>query len=259
MAAASSSGANAPPLGVVIKNDDGSNSIWNGKQWAPATQRGDGSWGVDNAKLASMGLNQSGGAISPADQKQVEALRTASDATDQAAALTSDFMTRNARTSTGGIYALPLIGSAAKALGFGGDDLAQMDRDSTSLATALRAPGQRLTQMEFLQNLRSGPTIKNNFANNRQASQGVYNANTLGQAKTAFYSSYLDAKRTLAGVEPAWQSWKAQHFNADGSYSHDPITHQQAAGGALKGRSASGAAPPVLKPSDYLQQDDEED
>lgn len=249
--------ASAPPLGVVIQQADGSNSMWNGKNWVPAAQGGDGSWAVDQAKLASMGLNQAGATLSGADQKQVQSLQSSADALDQAAGTTSDFMQRNARTNTGGVLALPVVGGIAKALGVGGDDLAAMDRDSTSLATSLRAPGQRLTQMEFLQNLRSGPTTKNAFPDNAAAAQQVYNANTMAQAKASFFTSYLTAKRTLNGAIPAWESWKAQHFGADGSYSHDPITNQQAAGAALKARSASGGTPAMLQPSDYLNQDDD--
>ena len=74
-------------------------------------------------------------------------------------------------------------------------------------------------------------------------------------------SALVTTKSTLAkisgssrksGAIPAWLNWKTQHFDADGNYSHDPISHQQAAGAALKARSAKGA-PSVLDPADYLK------
>jgi hypothetical protein len=225
--------------------------MWNGKMWAPAAQQSDGSWGVDMPAMVRMGLAANAAPLSTSDQKQVADLRTAADSVGHAAAITGDFMVRNGRTPTGGAYAIPGVPSIAKAFSGSDSDLTAMDRDSASLAPLLRAPGQRLTQMEWMQNLRSGPSIKNAEPQNKQAAQAIYDANTLAQAQASFWESYLNNKRTLAGVVPAWNAWKAQHFAADGSYSHDPLTPQQAASAALKTRSAQ-AGPAMLKPSDYL-------
>ena len=66
MAAAS---VNLPPLGTVIGNDDGSASIWNGKQWAPAAKGSDGSWSVDSAKMSAMGLGNAQGNAGSNDEQ----------------------------------------------------------------------------------------------------------------------------------------------------------------------------------------------
>lgn len=247
-------GLNAPPIGVVIKNDDGSNSIWTGKAWAPARQSA-GGWGIDQEAMQRLGMGGQGanGNISGADQKQVFDMENDANQTDTLAGNANDFMKRNRRTGTGGVYALPFASKAAKAMGVSGaDDLAQMDRDNISSATAMRAPGMRLTQMEFGKFLGATPSVQNAGPQNAQIATAINKANTLAQAKASFFSSYLDHHRTLSGAIPAWLAFKNSRFDEDMNYLPDPISHQRAAGEALRSRSSQGSAPAMLKPADYL-------
>lgn len=249
------SAAAGPPLGTVIEQQDGSHSMWNGKQWAPAAQGGDGNWGVDQGRMAAMGLGGQAGQISPIEAKQVAEMQTNASNMEALADNTADFMARNARTPTGGLLAIPFASKVAKAVHApGSDDLAAMDRDNIANAVAMRAPGMRLTQMEFGKFMGATPAVQNDVSVNKPVADQIYNGNTLAQAKAAFFATYLNTHRTLAGAIPAWLGWKTQHFDTSGNYSHDPISNKQAAGAALKARSSQGSsAPAVLDPKDYLQ------
>jgi hypothetical protein len=241
-------GADTPPIGTVIQNDDGSFSIWNAKSWLPAAKGADGKYRVDTNALSAAGLSTAQTPVTTDDSKAVDEYRAAASQMEHLSDLSRDFITRNARTGTGGWLGLPFAPSIAKAISGTSSDLSAMDRDTTGMATALRAPGQRLTQMEFLQNVKSSPTIKATGDKNIQANASIQNANVMAQAKASFYASYLAHHRSLAGVIPNWLAFKAQHFGDDGTYSQDPISHQQAAGVALH---ALGP-PPVLNPSSYM-------
>lgn len=243
MAAAS---VNLPPLGTVIGNDDGSASIWNGKQWAPAAKGPDGSWSVDSAKMTQMGLgNAQGAAGSPDEQKYIGALRSQNDIVQNLADDAGDFMRRNKATPTGGYLALPFAGKIAKAVGADPtDNLAQMDRDSTQMATSLRVAGQRLTQMEFMKNLGAGPSIGTQGpVNSHVTDQILKYAAPLAQAKTQLYSDYLNQHRTLAGADQAWAQFKAAHVDPKtGFYSPAPVGQARPAN-PLTQRSAQAATP----------------
>lgn len=238
---------NLPPLGTVIGNDDGSASIWNGKQWAPAAKGSDGSWAVDSAKMTAMGLgNAQGPAGSTDEQKYIMALRSQNDIVQNLADDAGDFMRRNKATPTGGYLALPLASKVAKAVGADpSDNLAQMDRDSIQMATSLRVAGQRLTQMEFMKNLGAGPSIGSQGPQNSHVTDQILKyAAPLAQAKTQLYSDYLDKHRTLAGADQAWAQFKAAHVDPQsGFYSPNPITPQQGGNAMLQQRSAAFKAP----------------
>lgn len=182
-------------------------------------------------------------AKSPADQKRVADLQGGFDEANNLANTATDFMTRNQRTNTGGALALPFAAGVAKALGVGGDDLSAMDRDSIQMATQLRAPGQRLTQMEFSKNLGAVPSVQASRDNNQKNTDAIYATRTGAAAKSAFYSRWLDTKGTLDGADPAWLQFQSQHFGSDGTYYHDPNDNpsfQRAQGNAaLKNKSAS--------------------
>lgn len=195
---------------------------------------------------------QSTAPLSPTDAKAVADIQGQASSMDSLASAASDFMTRNQRTKTGGLLAIPGAPTVAKAFAGPTSDLAAMDRDSVGMATSLRAPGQRLTQMEFLKNLGSGPSVRNTIDENTNVASQVFNGNALAQAKASFFTTYLSHKRSLDGAIPAWLNFKAQHFGADGAFSKDPITDQQAAGQALKAVSKQAKSPTVLNPADYL-------
>lgn len=239
------SSADAPPLGIVIQNDDGSHSIWNGKLWAPAMRDNGGNWRMDNAKLSSMGMGTSAGpAGSATEQKTVADMDAAARTMDNVTRTAGDFSQRNARTGTGMLMAVPGASFVAKALGANGDDLAAMDRDSVNMATGLRAPGMRMTQMEFQKFLGSSPSVTNSKGNNDQLVHAMQTANPLAQAQASFYATYLQTHRTLAGVLPAWLNWRNQNFSSDGTYT--PANPKNSANAALKARSAQARGPAVI-------------
>lgn len=232
-----------PPMGTVIEMDDGNggvqHSIYDGKNFVPALQDANGAWGLDHAALARLGQGGNGksGAISTDDSKFVKGVQDQASSTEGLSAAAQDFMRRNDRTKTGGLLAIPGAPTLMKAIKGPSSDLAAMDRDSVGMATSLRAPGQRLTQMEFLKNLGSGPSVRNTLDENRNVAGEIYNGNTKAQAKASFLTTYLNTHRTLDGAIPAWLSWSGQHFATDGSYSHEPLSGQAAPTDALTQRS----------------------
>lgn len=239
-----------PPAGTVIEMDDGNggvtHSIFDGKGFVPATRDGGGNWGVDQAAMARLGLGGNGkaGAISNDDSKQIAGMQTQAQSMEGLSAAAQDFMQRNIRSKTGGMLAIPGVPTVMKAIKGPSSDLAAMDRDSVGMATSLRAPGQRLTQMEFLKNLGSGPSVRNTLPENASVAKDIYNGNTKAQAKASFFTTYLDAHRTLNGAIPAWLDWSSKHFSPTGDYSHEPLDAPAAPSGndMLKQRSAGAKA-----------------
>lgn len=182
--------------------------------------------------------------LTNADQKQVTDMQGDASQTESLASNANDFMKRNQRTGTGGIYAIPGVVDVAKALGVSGaDDLAQMNRDNIASATQMRAPGMRLTQMEFGKFLGATPSTHNAGPQNAQVADQINKANALAQAKASFFTTYLAHKRSLDGAIPAWLNFRNQHFDQDGNFSKDPISDQQAAGHALKALSKQTNTP----------------
>lgn len=178
-------------------------------------------------------------AKSPADQKRVADLQQGFDEANNLANTATDFMTRNQRTDTGGWKAIPGAVTVAKALGVGGPDLSAMDRDSVQMATQLRAPGQRLTQMEFSKNLGAVPSVHSSMDNNQENTNSVYATRTGAAAKSAFYTKYLDTKGSLDGADVAWMNFQQQHFSPDlKTYYHDPAENPALKGQNLKAKSA---------------------
>jgi hypothetical protein len=232
-----------PPVGTVIEAADGSHSIYDGKNFVPAAQDEGGNWGRDQAAMARLGMGGNGkaGELSPEDQKQVSGIQTQASGLEGLTTAAQDFIQRNARTKTGGLLAIPGAPTIAKAFSGPSSDLAAMDRDSVGMATSLRAPGQRLTQMEFLKNLGSGPSVRNTLPENMNVAHEIFNGNTKAQAKASFFTTYLNTHRTLDGAIPAWLSWSGQHFDTTGNYSHEPIT--QGGNAALKAQSAQSQTP----------------
>jgi hypothetical protein len=143
--------------------------------------------------------------------------------------------------------AIPGAQTVAKATGASGDDLAAMNRDTTQMATQMRTPGMRLTQMEFGKFLGANPSLNNSRANNQQAVAQINAARTGAAAKSAFYTKWLDARGSLDGADGAWLQFQSQHFSPDGqTYYHDPNDNpalKRAQGNAaLKDKSAGSRA-----------------
>jgi hypothetical protein len=179
--------------------------------------------------------------ISPTDQKRVADIQQGFDEANNLATLAADFMTRNARTSTGGLLALPGATTVAKATGLGGPDLVSMDRDSTQMATNMRSPGMRLTQMEFGKFIGASPSTHTSYDNNRAAAENIYAARTGAAAKSAFYTRWLAMNGNLDGADGAWLNYQRQHFSPDlKQFYADPSRNPMTGGG---GGSASQSRP----------------
>jgi hypothetical protein len=208
--------------------------------------------------------------ISGADQQTLKDMQTASSEAQTLASATNDFTKRNSATPTGGLLGvLPFskdlvkaVPAVAKLAGLKNtENLAPMDEDSIKAATALRSPGMRLTQMEFQKFLGGAPSIGTDRSGNRPFQAKNNAANTMAQAQTAFYQSYADTHRKLAGALPAWLKFQSDHFDSDGNYYHDPTTNPQrgqsatrpAVNSALQGQStqARAMAPAAVQPPMY--------
>jgi hypothetical protein len=183
--------------------------------------------------------------LSSPDAKAIAEYNTAAQDKAKIAAAGSDFMRRNAQTDTGGFMAIPGVADVMKAMPWANPNLSGMDRDAMVMATNLRAPSQRLTQMEIIKNLASGPSIKTTLAGNASTQLGVDQENTLAQAQASFYSAYGHHRGTLDGVIPAWLAFKSDHFAQDGSYSHAPLS----SGGAPPAQAAQGSQATMAAPA----------
>lgn len=187
-------------------------------------------------------------ALSGGDQKRIADLEQGADEAGRLASTAADFVDRNKRTATGGWLAAPGTRHIAGALGLGGDDLNAMDRDSIQMATQLRAPGQRLTQMEFSKNLGATPSIGTTGDKNAANAQGIYNVHAAAAAQAAYYRAYAEKNGTLNGADTGWLRFKSQHFGPDGSFIQDPSqSADNSPGQALKAKSAAyrGASDPL--------------
>lgn len=183
-------------------------------------------------------------ALTNKDQEFVSHQQENANNIETLAGNTKDFMNANERTPTGGILALPFATRVAKGLGMkGSEDLGAMDRDNIASAVQMRAPGMRMTQMEFQKFLGATPAAQNSGPVNQRIATDIYRGNALAQAKAAFYTTYLSHKRNLDGAGPAWLSFKQQHFNDDGDFSHDPLSDKDASNQAVRALSAKSGQP----------------
>lgn len=149
------------------------------------------------------------------DQKRVEGMQEGLDEANNLADLSADFHARNRRTGTGGWLAIPGAATVSKALGLMSPDLSAMDRDSVQMATALRKPNMRLTQMEFGKFLGTSPNIQTAGPTNAVSDQQAQAARVGAAAKSTFYTHYLQKKGNLDGADAAWMQFRAQHFSPD--------------------------------------------
>jgi hypothetical protein len=235
-----------PPVGTVIEAADGSHAIYDGKNFVPAAQDATGNWGRDQEAMARLGMGGNGGAggLSTNDQKQVADMQGNAAQMEALSRNTADFMARNKETATGGILALPFASRIAKAVGLDKTgNLAAMDRDNIASATQMRAPGMRMTQMEFGKFLGATPSVQNDGHQNTKVAQDIANGNTLAQAKASFFTSYLNHHRTLDGAIPAWLQFSNTHFDPTGNYLGPTPGNAPTGNAALKQRSAAFKAP----------------
>jgi uncharacterized protein YvpB len=81
-----------------------------------------------------------------------------------------------------------------------------MDNLSMQMATGLRAPGQRLTQAEIFQNLKTVPN-RRSLPDQNDASVGGYEKQAATKRAYAnFMSNYLAQNGSLTGADEAWSA-----------------------------------------------------
>lgn len=173
--------------------------------------------------------------LSGDESQRLKNLDTSADETAGLAHQAGRFMAANANTATGLGYADPHIGGVglnpvrAAALA-NNPDVATMDSLGSQMATHMRQPGMRLTQMEFAKFLGATPSISKSGDVNQQLANGADEARIAAAAKQAFYHAYAGAHNTLNGADPAWAQYEATRLPAF-MPGHDQ-------GAALKARSA---------------------
>lgn len=219
------------PLGQVIQSTDGSHSIWDGKNWAPATNDGT-NWKIDRARMAAMGVGGAGvgGALDPNDAKTVAGYHQDFTDADSLASMATQFTNLNRQTDTGLLNYIPGAGIVHP-------DVSAMDNLSKQMATRLRAPGMRLTQMEFNQFLGAVPTATNTQEQNNAIAKNIFLGHALAAAKSSFYSSYLNSHRTLAGADAGWLAFRGAHFG--------PLLDHYTSTADLNGQPAAPAGAPA--------------
>src|SRR5436190_3902908 len=183
------------------------------------------------------------------DQERVKLMQSTADEVKDLSGLVNDFAMRNRRTPTGGLLAIPGASAASQAPGLkGSDDLGVMDADALQAATRMRAPGMRLTQMEFQKFLGGVPSIKKAETSNRPFQTRLNNARAMAGAQSAFFDEYLRRRGSLQGADQAWSKWQLAHFGPEGEFMPDvsPEARKAAANQKLKAQSAKGAKPVLL-------------
>lgn len=168
---------------------------------------------------------------------QLKSIAADDDTTARLANQANESMQLNARAGTGGLYGAPFgIGKVATWLGGQvNPDIQAMDSLSVNMAKNMRAPGQRLTQMEWAKNLTAVPSPANTYGGNAGITQNINNARTMSAAKNSFYQTWARMKGDLSGADPAWLAYQASHFDGSGRFIPDA---RAGANGAMLARSA---------------------
>lgn len=163
--------------------------------------------GTSAQVVPGKGLEVLPGNYSDQDRKRVADLQDAYASSDQYANLANRFLEHNRTAGTGGIYSVPHVGEPlaewdAKHNG----DLASMEQLGTQMATALRSPGMRLTQMEFQKFGEVSPSVHNDGPTNATLAQNAQAAREYMRSKSEFYSGWLNQHGNLSGADAAWNA-----------------------------------------------------
>jgi len=126
-----------------------------------------------------------------------------------------------------------------------------MQAQTIPMATAMRAPGMRMTQMEFNAFRGAAPSVSRTLEANEELAKNIAAAHTYVTAKHAFYTSWKQQHGNLDGVDAPWEAFKASRFDSAGNYKGPPKagaapTPRAAANQTLIARSAAAKAPPVV-------------
>lgn len=153
------------------------------------------------------------------DRKRVSDLADGFQSADQYARLAHRFM-QNQKGISGSIYRIP----GAQAIGETFDpSLEGQDNLSTQMATSLRAPGMRMTQMEFKKFGEVSPNVENYTHNNQSIANNAYQARNYMAAKSSYYSTYMKDHGSLNGADGGWNNYEAKTFGDGQSHAQGNI------------------------------------
>lgn len=204
-----SSNANSYGVGYVAKNL---------KLGTQVIKQPDGSWSLPMPIPGGVG-SPVPASVTAAAAKRVNELKAAADTAGNLASDSRAAISLNHRTGSGGIFGAPIIGEPmVKIASIFDAPLKEMDAKALKMAKNLRAPGQRLTQAEWARNLTGVVSPQNSLPANEGIDKAFNNDNAIAQAQAAFNDTWFSKKKSLEGVEPAWQTFRAQHFDAEGNY-----------------------------------------
>lgn len=147
--------------------------------------------------------------------------------------LEQEALRANAHVSTGFMpYGLPAIGGLlTSAIGGINPSIGTMESLATRTAPFIRAPGQRLTQMEWLKNLGAVVSPRNPFATNQRIVQFQQNFSAYSAARAAHMRHWVEhTDGGLDGEADAWDRFAGQHFDPKtGAFSQTPLSQRPAA------------------------------
>lgn len=194
-------------------------------------------WGPKGGEAAAApaGRQASGfHGINAADAKRVETYADDASTAEDVSQKAHQFQELNKKTFTGPVFNparvhVPFVGEVplnpVSGIGSAFQPGAQaMDRLSMQIASGLRAPGQRLTQAEIFQNLKTVPRRGSLPDSNDTNVAVIDNTAATKRAYATFMSDWLTSNGTLNGADAAW-------------------AHQQTGGGRVGAAPASGAGP----------------
>jgi hypothetical protein len=154
--------------------------------------------------------------INPDDAKKVATYQEDARSAEDVVTKAHQFQELNKKTYTGPLFNpvrvhIPLLGDVplnpASGIGSAFQPGSQaMDNLSMQMATGLRAPGQRLTQAEIFQNLKTVPN-RRSLPDQNDASVGGYEKQAATKRAYAnFMSNYLAQNGSLTGADEAWSA-----------------------------------------------------
>ncbi len=225
---------NKPPIGTVIEMSDGSHSIFDGKNFVPATQAG-GQWAVDRQAMMSMGIGQGAPVMTDAkaDQAAIEADRTKAATSLNTALQAQRFLKLNAGKNTGGWLGAPLVGGFVRDNATAGDpDYAQMEGITSAVAPGLRPPGSGSSSDKDVQFYRRGfPNIESPYQSNVATGRRLQEQSDRDAAYAAWRDKWFQVKGSLLGADTAFNQYWSKKTQGG-----DPYIDK---GAALKARSAN--------------------
>lgn len=156
--------------------------------------------------------------LSQADEQRLKNLDTSADETASLAQQAGRFVQDNTQAGTGLGLGDFYVGTANHHIPLNpvrayetshNPAVSDMDSLGAQMATHMRTPGMRLTQMEFGKFLGSVPSIAKEGDSNVQQANQIMQARVAAAAKQSFYHSFAQTHGTLNGADPAWAQYEA--------------------------------------------------